>query len=316
MRKMLSLICCAVLAFTMVGCTADNNKENGKIKIIATLFPQYDFTRQIVGDKADVELLLPAGVESHSYDPTASDIINIGKSDMFIYTGKYMEVWADKVIKSSNSKKLKVVDASKGITLEKEESHEEEDHDEHDNDEHDEHNHEYDPHIWTNPQFAKTMVDNIVEGLCEVDKENADYYKENAEKYKKELDRIDSEFENVVSTSKHTELFFAGRFALKYFAERYNLKYTSAYDSCSTETEPSAKAVSNIIKQMNEKKIKVIFYEELVDPKVANTIANETGAEPLVLHSSHNVSKDEFKAGKTYIQIMEQNIVNLRKGLN
>ena len=311
MKKILSLICCAALVFSMAGCTNGIKKDNGKLKIIATLYPQYDFAKQIVGDKADVELLLPAGVDSHSFDPTASDIINIGKSDMFIYTGKYMEVWADKVIKSTKSKKLKVVDTSKGITLDKPEENEEEGHEEPE-----EHHHEYDPHIWTDPQYAKIMVDNIVKGLCEIDEKNADFYKANAEKYKKELDRIDSELKDVVSTSKHTELFFAGRFALHYFAERYNLKYTAAYDSCSSETEPSAKAVSEIIKQMKEKKIKVIFYEELIDPKVAKAIAKETGAEPLVLHSCHNVSKDELKSGKTYIQLMEQNIINLRKGLN
>lgn len=312
-RKILGFIIAVVLTFTLVGCTANNNKDNGKIKIITTLFPQYDFAKQIVGDKGDVELLLPPGVESHTYDPSASDIVNIGKADMFIYTGEYMEVWADKVIKNIKGKDVKIVDVSKGITLKHIE--EQEGFDDHDDD-HDEHDHEFDPHIWTNPQYAKIMVDNILDALCEIDKENADYYKENAEKYKAELDRIDSEIQDVVDSSKHNELFFAGRFALSYFAERYGLEWTAAYDSCSTETEPSAKAVSQIIKEVKEKNIKVIYYEELVDPKVANTIAKETGAKPLILHSCHNVSKDEFEKGVTYISIMEQNIINLREGLN
>jgi len=321
MKKLMSIILSAVIFMGFSGCINNNSStaDDGKIKIIATLFPQYDFAKQIVGDKANVELLLPPGVDSHSFDPTPSDIVDINKSDMFVYTGEYMEVWAENLISGMESKNVKIVDVSAGISLTKEaDEHHHDDAEEHQEDaeEHEEHHHEYDPHIWTNPQFAKIMVDNILAGICEVDSENADFYKQNAEKYKAELDRIDSEFESIVSSSKHKEIFFGGKFAMYYFAERYGLEWVAAFDSCSTETEPSAKVVAQMISEMNEKDIKVIFYEELIDPKAAKTIAEETGAKPLLLHSCHNVSKDDFKKGVTYISLMEQNIINLREGLN
>ncbi len=310
-KKLLCIVSATFIALSLFGCTTGNRKDSGKLKIVTTLFPQYDFARNIAKDKADIELLLPAGVESHSFDPTANDIISINKSDVFIYTGKYMEVWAEKLITDLDKDAVKIVDVSKGINLVKE------DEEEHEDDEHeDEHDHEYDPHIWTDPQNAKIMVDNITEALCEADKDNAEFYRKNAEEYKAQLDSLDNEFKSIVSESKHKELFFGGRFALYYFAKRYDINWTAAYDSCSTETEPSAKAVSEIIKQMKEKKIKVIYYEELVDPKVANTIAKETGAKALLLHSCHNVSKSDFDNGETYISLMKKNAENLWEGLN
>lgn len=308
-KKFFAVALSAILLISLAGCMPQRNTDNGKINIIATLFPQYDFARQIAGDKANVTLLLPPGMDSHSYDPTPSDVINISKSDIFIYTGKYMEVWAENLISGLDTSKVKVVDASNGVTLHKEEEDEDEP-------VKDEHHHEYDPHIWTNPQYAKIMVDNIVTALCEADAQNADYYKNNAEAYKKELDRLDNDFQQVVSSSKHKEIYFGGRFALYYFAERYGLKWVAAFDSCSTETEPSAKVVAQMISEMKQKDIKVIYYEELVDPKAAKAIAAETGAKTLLLHSCHNVSKEDLSNGVTYLSLMEQNVKNLKEGLS
>ncbi len=313
MRKLfIAVLSLVVMLSTFVGCSTKKNDSDKPI-IMTTLFPQYDFARQIAGDKANVQLLLPTGVESHSFDPSAADIVNISKADLFVYTGAEMEPWAEHIIESIDDKDVKIVDASKNITMLKGHDHDHEE--EHEHDVH-EHHHEYDPHIWTDPSNAKIMVDNILNALCEVDEENKDYYKEKAESYKEELTSLDNDFEKLVDSSKHTELFFGGRFALAYFAHRYDIDYTAAYDSCSTETEPSAKVVAEIITQMKEKDINVIYYEELVDPKVANTIADETGAKALLLHSCHNVTSDEMDKGVTYISLMKQNLENLREGLN
>lgn len=351
MKKILTVILVVLLASALFGCTQNQNtsdlnqneEENNKIKIVTTLFPQYDFTRQIAGDKAEIVLLLPPGSESHSFEPTPNDIITIDNSDIFIYTGKYMEPWADKIIQSSDNEDIHILDVSNGITLVKEEhdhdhehdedhdhEHEEneeneehedyEDHEDHDHEheeheEHEGHSHEYDPHIWTNPVMAKKMVDNIAASLCYVDPENASYYKENAESYKEKLSELDAEFREIVDNGSRNKIYFGERFALYYFTEEYGLEYKSAYDNCSSETEPSARDIAQIIDEINEYNIPVVYYQELTDPKVSRSISEDTGVEILLFHSCHNVSKEDFKNGITYLEIMKQNAENLKKGL-
>ncbi|HML36350.1 MAG TPA: metal ABC transporter substrate-binding protein [Bacillota bacterium] len=313
MKKALTLILAAVLAVSLLaGCAADSTADNpaqndsgggklkddaasGKLKIVATLFPQYDFARQIAGDKAEVTLLLPPGMESHSYEPTPSDIIEINGSDLFIYTGKHMEAWAQKIIDSmkDNGSHSFVLDASQGIELVN-----------------------GDPHIWTDPLAAKQMAANILDALCSADPSNAGYYKENAADYSKKLDDLDAKFKSIVSSGKRNEIIFGSRFALYYFVTRYGLEYESAFDSCSEETEPSAKAVVGLIQKVKSDKIPVVYYAEIEDPKVARSISAETGAKLLLFHSCHNVTKEEFENGATYLSLMEQNAENLKEGLN
>lgn len=317
MKKIMALFTSAIVLF-MTACstqTADgaNLKDNtDKIQVSATLFPQYDFTREIAGDKAEVTLLLPAGMDSHSYEPTPSDIIQINKADIFIYTGEYLESWANDIVGDIDQSKTKVLDVSTGISLIKEED---EHHGEEEEEHEEEHHHEYDPHIWTSPVIAMSMVDNIADSLCEVDPENADYYKENAENYKNELTELDSNFKEVVANGKRDTIYFGGKFAMYYFTQEYGLDYVSAFDSCSGETEPSAKVMSEIISGINENNVPVIYYEEIAEPVVANMIAEETGAKPLLLHSCHNVTPEELKNGISYIDLMKQNVINLREGL-
>lgn len=314
MKKLLSLFTAAILVF-MTSCASDSSgfsDDSGKIKISATLFPQYDFARQIAGDKAEITLILPSGMDSHSYEPTPSDIININKSDLFIYTGEYLESWANDIVGDIDTDKTHVLDVSSGIQLVKEED--EHHHDDEDGDEH--HHHEYDPHIWTSPVIAMQMADNIAEALCETDSINSDYYKQNAENYKKQLQELDSEFKEIVADGKRNTIYFGGKFALYYFTQEYGLDYVSAFDSCSGETEPSAKVMSEMISSIKENNIPVIYYEEIAEPTVANMIADETGAKPLLFHSCHNVTPEDFKNGTTYIDLMKQNAVNLREGLS
>lgn len=313
MKKLLSLFTAAILVF-MTSCASDSSgfsDDSGKIKISATLFPQYDFARQIAGDKAEITLILPSGMDSHSYEPTPSDIININKSDLFIYTGEYLESWANDIVGDIDTDKTHVLDVSSGIQLVKED-------DEHHHDDEDEegHHHEYDPHIWTSPVIAMQMADNIAEALCETDSVNSDYYKQNAENYKKQLQELDSEFREIVADGKRNTIYFGGKFALYYFTQEYGLDYVSAFDSCSGETEPSAKVMSEMISSIKENNIPVIYYEEIAEPTVANMIADETGAKPLLFHSCHNVTPEDFKNGTTYIDLMKQNAVNLREGLS
>lgn len=315
MKKIFSAFL-SVMFILMTACSSSgNNTENNsdKIKISATLFPQYDFARQIAGDKADISLLLPSGMDSHSYEPTPADIISISKSDMFIYTGEYLESWANDIVSDIDNEKTYVLDVSHDIQLVKED--EEHHHDDDEEEEEGGHHHEYDPHIWTSPVIAMQMVDNIADALCEIDSENSEYYRTNADNYKSELSELDSDFRKVVAEGKRNTIYFGGKFAMYYFTQEYGLDYVSAFDSCSGETEPSAKVMSEIISGIKENNIPVIYYEEIAEPVVANMIADETGAKPLLLHSCHNVTPAEFKDGVTYIDLMKQNVINLREGL-
>ncbi len=332
-KKILVLSVIMILAVSAAsGCSPDRTEQitsspevsaGDKISIVTTLFPQYDFARQVAGDKAEVTMLLPAGVESHSYEPKPEDIIRINSSDLLIYTGQYMEPWAQRIIDGISNKDVVVLDVTKSIELSKVEEHEHEedaDHEEHEHEEdadHEEHDHEhlFDPHVWTDPNNAKIMVDNIAASLCLLDPANAEYYVKNAVEYKGKLDALDKEFREIVSSGSRNEIIFGGRFAFHYFVKQYGLEYEAAYDSCSTETEPSIKVVAELIDEIKAEKFPVIYYEELSTPKVAQSISDETGAKMLLLHSCHNVSKDEFENGVTYLLLMKQNAENLREGL-
>lgn len=338
------LILIAAVGIFSAGCARSGGIENDdtadtsdkKIKIVATLFPQYDFARQIAGDYADVTLLLTPGMESHSYDLRPADMIEIKESDMFIYTGKYMETWAQTIIDSLDDSVM-VVDVSEGITLEKEEDYFVDEHDDHehehedaDDDEHDDdhdghsheghshegHTHEYDPHIWTSPVYAMQMVENIADALIAEDAAHAAEYRKRADEYIEQLKEVDAAFRQVSDEAEHKTIFFGGRFAMTYFIREYGFGCVSAYHDCSAESEPSISSVMRMIDEIKETGAKAVFYEELVDPKVARTIAEETGVKLLLLHSAHNVSRKEYEDGVTYLDIMWQNVENLKEGLN
>lgn len=310
----------SIISLLLVGCskseTTDSKVAEGdntpKIKVVTTLFPQYDFVNQVGKDAVEVKMLLKPGVESHTYEPTPSDIVDINKADIFLYTGDEMEPWVSKILDSLDGDVM-IVDLSKNITLDEVEDH---DHDHEDEESDDDHVHSYDPHIWTNPLNAKVMVEDIKVALCEVDKTNAMTFENNAKEYLASLDQLDQNIRDMVKEAKRNEVVFGGRFAFHYFFEEYGLDYVSAYDSCSSETEPSAKVIATIIDKVKEDEIPVIFYEELANPKVAESIASATGAKTLLLHSCHNVSTDDYKNGATYLSLMYQNLENLKEALN
>lgn len=322
-RKLQAVLSMAVIiCLLLVGCskseTTDSKVAEGnnipKIKVVTTLFPQYDFVNQVGKDAVEVNMLLKPGVESHTYEPTPSDIIDINKADIFLYTGDEMEPWVSKILDSLDNDVM-IVDLSKNITLDEVEDHDH-DHEHEDEESDDEHVHSFDPHIWTNPLNAKVMVEDIKTALSEVDKTNAAAFETNANEYLASLDQLDQDIRDMIKGAKRDEVVFGGRFAFHYFFEEYGLDYVSAYDSCSAETEPSAKVIATIIDKVKEDEIPVIFYEELANPKVAESIASATGAKTLLLHSCHNVSTDDYKNGATYLSLMYQNLENLKEALN
>lgn len=292
----------------MAGCQ-NKREDSGKLKVIATLFPQYDFARTLAGDKAQVELLLPLGVESHSFDPKPSDIVAINNCSVFLYTGKYMESWAEQLVSGIDTSAVRVVDLSSGITLDKEAEHDGEEGN------HEGHDHAFDPHIWTSPVNAMRMVRAIADSLCAADEANAAFYRANEEQYLAELKQLDNDFRALAKNAVRKDIIFGGRYPFHYFEKEYGLNHIAAFDSCSAETEPSAAAIASIINKVKQENIPVVYYEELTEPKVARSICGETGAKMLLLHSCHNVSKTEYEQGATYLSLMRQNLENLKEGL-
>ncbi len=303
MKRIPSVIISAVLLFTCL--TFGGCAEKGEKKIIATLFPQYSFARTIAGDNFEVELLLAPGTESHTYDPSTADAFTISNAALFLYTGDEMEPWAGSLLSSLGKDAPKTVNCSEGVELH-------EDHTDHD---HEAHAHGADPHIWLDMEYACVMADNICEGLCGIDPENADTYRANTEKLKAELMKIDSDFEEMFSEADTKTIVFGGRFSHIYFIELYGLDYISAYKSCDTAADPSLSDIAEVVNYIKSNDVKIIYHEELTDPKVARSIADETGIVLREFSTAHNVTAEQLEKGVTFEDIMRQNLENLREGL-
>jgi zinc transport system substrate-binding protein len=309
-----------VLLFAFEACqkTGQTTAEQKKLQIVTTLFPLYDLTKHITDDKATVTLLLPPGVEAHSFEPKPGDMMKINAADLFIYTGKYMEPWVENIVKSVDNKKLLVIDTSKGIALKEGSGDDDHDHQQiglHKPEGVYEHSHgKYDPHIWLDFVNAQKMVDNILEGLMQRDPVNKDFYVKNANAYKAKLQELDKQFKDALSRCKKDIFVHGGHFAFNYLAHRYNLHYISAYEG-SPNAEPSPKRIIELKKTIQEHNIHYIYYEELIMPRIADIIAKETGAKLLKLNGAHNIGKDDLEQGKTFMDLMEENLKNLKVGL-
>ncbi len=348
-----------------------SSEENGKLKVAVTLFPYYDFVRQIAGNQVDLQMVIPAGMDSHSFEPTPADIRTIQHADILISNGGTMEHWLDETLAALDTTNMTIVTMMDYVDAVEEEivegmedadhdhehthvyvaadhdhsgetpeehaahAHEDDDHDhsgetpeEHaahsyeedtrsyvDHDGHEEEI-EYDEHIWTSPVNAMKLVDVIGDTLAEADPAHADTYHQGAENYKKELEEIDSGFREVSANRKRNMIVMGDKFPFRYLADEYQLDYRAAFSGCSSDTEPSAKTIAYLIDKVKEEQIPTVYYLELSSHRVSEIIGEETGAEPLLLHSCHNVTRAQFDAGVTYVQLMRQNIENLRKGID
>ena len=295
---------CLVLLLAPLGAWAQGLTEE-KITVVCTLFPQYDFVRQLAGDRAEVRLLLPPGAESHNYEPTPKDMIEIQNADMFVYTGSQMEPWAERILEGIDTSSVSVVDGSKGIELIAS------DHD-HDHDHAEEGG---DPHFWLDLTRAAQMLDNVRAGLVEADPEGQALYDQRAKEYTDKLIALDAQIAEVAKGGVRDEIVFGGRFAFSYFVKRYHLHYLAAYDSCSTDVEPSVRVLAQLIEEIKSKGIPVVYYEELVDSKVAQSIADQTGAKLVLFSAAHNVTPQQLEEGVTFLSLMEDNKEALREGL-
>lgn len=309
-----------VLLSALSGCGPQLSQDESKVQVVSTLFPYYDFARQIGGDRVEVTLLLSPGRESHSFEPTPLDVIRISEADVFLYNGGEGEVWVDETMDAYDApdqvvcRMMDYVDVLEEELVEGMEAEGGHDHD-HEGHEEDSDEIEYDEHIWTSPVNAKLLAQAVCDALTKADPEGADYYAANLEAYQAQLDELDAAFRQVVAEGKRDILVFGDRFPLLYFCKTYGLRYRAAFQGCSSDTEPSVKTLAYLIDKVNEEHIPVVYHLELSSEAITNVICESTGAKSLQFHSCHNLSREDFEQGATYLSLMWQNVEALKEGL-
>lgn len=339
---------CAALTAGGCGLEMGNSDSAGeregageKLSVVTTIFPPYDFVREIAGDNVELKMLLKPGEESHSYEPTPQDIIAIQESDVFIYTGGENDVWVEDILSSmpeSGCRTLRLVDCVDTVEEEHVEGMKESpghDHEEHDHEEYDHgedetedeaedeaedkaeaHSvHEIDEHVWTSPVNAAVIAEEIKELLVAADPSNAAVYEENGKAYIRELDRLDGEFREVAENAGTSLLIFGDRFPFRYFADEYGLDYYAAFPGCAGDTEPSAATMVFLINKVKEEQVPCVLKMELSNSDIADAIAEATGTYVKVFYSCHNLSAEDFENGETYLSMMEKNVQTLKEVL-
>ena len=320
MKRFWSILVIGYLALSVLaGCgsqqaSSSEGAESGqsqgeKLSVYASFYPMFDFAKKIGGDKAEVTNMVPAGTEPHDWEPTASDVTGLEKADIFIYNGAGMEHWAQDVLDSLQNKDLIVVEASKGISLM--EGHEDEE--EHAAESGEEEAEQYDPHVWLSPVNAKAEMENIKNAFAQADPDNKDYYEANFEKYAGELDALDKEFKDTLSPLPNKDIIVAHQ-AFGYLCAAYGLNQV-AIEGLAPDSEPDPARMADIIKFAEEHQVKVIFFEELVSPKVAEAIAKATNAKTETLNPLEGLSDEELAGGSDYLSVMRQNLQVLKEAL-
>lgn len=313
MKKILSILICAVLCITVMCSCGDNGTSHGGLKIVCTAFPQYDYVRNILGTSDSVTLLLDDGADLHSYEPTATDIIEIASADLFIYIGGVSDSWVEGALKSANSDSLKAValmdmvetyDVDYVAGMEKEHNHNHEG------------EHEKDEHIWLSLRNSAKVTQILCDIICEIDTANAEKYKSNAQNYINSLNELDGEYKAVVESAKRKTLLFADRFPFRYLVEDYFLEYHAAFSGCSSESEASFQTMAFLIDKTKELNLPVVITIEGSDGSIAEMICKETGAKTVTLDSCQSVSAADIENGTSYINIMKNNLEILREALN
>lgn len=362
LRKSVVFIVTISMILGMAGCGKTTEKEdNYRLKIVTSLFPYYDMARAVIGDVKgiDLKMTVTPGQDSHSFEPTPSDVIQMENADVLIYNGGSLETWIDTLLDSLNNKnqiQMKMMDYVDVLNEEivegmdtrfeehdhdehshkednhnkekhKEDSHSEEKHKEdnysedssndsefHNEDSEEEHE-ETDEHIWTSPVNEIIMTEKICETLSKALPEEKENFQKNAESYISQLKELDNEFRTIVENAKTNEIIFADKFPLQYFAKEYGLKYYAAFPGCGSDMEPSAKTIGFLVDKIKEDNIKAVFYLELSSHIVADAIETDTGAKPLQFNSCHNITQKQFDSGVTYVDLMKENVNNLKIAL-
>lgn len=319
--KQTILIIMVLTVLVLAGCSTQTTKndvidnQNNKLTFVTTVFPLYEFAKEVGGDKVEVTLLLPPGAESHSFEPKPSDIKKIENADAFIYVGEIMEPWAHDILEGSNNKNIQVIDASSLVTLlESNHDYHEEEHEE-ELEEHDHENEAYDPHIWLDFRNDQKIIQKIEKVLSFLDSENSEIYSKNANSYITKLQALDQRYMNELSSCNQDEFLVGGHNFFGYLEHRYNLEGISAIENLEPNTEPTPKRIKEITDVAREHNIKYILTEVLVSKQMAEAIATESGAQVLTFNPAANLAKDDFDKGVTFVAVMEDNLETLKTAL-
>mgnify|MGYP002793520252 FL=1 len=292
------------MTFAFCSC-GEVERSTGKISVVTTIFPYYDFARSVSKGTCDVDMLLKPGSDVHSFEPTPSDILKIRNADLFIYNGGESDEWVDSILESLGDTDkpvvMKMTDYVKPLT--------EMDADHHAEDEEDE-------HIWTSLDNAKTLVSKISDEVSKLDSKNKSIYHRNGLDYIEKISKVQSEIENIVNSSESKKIVVGDRFPLLYFATEFSLDWECAFPGCSTETEPSLDRLSKLTDTIEKDKIKTILKLEMSENKVADTLADETNTKVRTFYSAESVSKEDFANNITYVDLMERNNNALKEALS
>ena len=309
MKKIIvSVLLVLVLLFS---CTA---QAEGSLHIVATIFPEYDWVLQILGEDSDAEvtLLLDNGVDLHSFQPTADDIISISDCDVFLYVGGESDAWVDEVLSAARNTDMRVINllAVLGDSAKQEELKEGMEAEEEDEDEI-----EYDEHVWLSLRNARTLVNAVCEALCEADAENADTYRANTEAYIRMLDELDKAYTETVENAEMKTLLFCDRFPFRYLTEDYGLDYYAAFSGCSAESEASFETMAFLTEKRKELELKHVVILEGSDGRLAQTVSGGQ-CDILTLDSMQGTTLKDVENGCTYLSVMEKNLETLKQALN
>ncbi len=305
MKKIISLFLCALLLLSFCSCKAE--KDDGKPNIVATIFPPYDFARAVCGEFMNVEMLLPEGSESHYFEPSLSDIAKIRSADLFIYAGNSIEPWVEDVLEVLEGSDTAVLNITDGVKLLKEESVVPGSHT---------HSHsENDEHIWTSLKISMSIIEKIKDEICQIDPENEAVYEKNCQDYVNQLDSLDKDLRNSLRSAEHSTLVFADRFPFRYLANDYKIECFAAFSGCSSDSEPTLAAISALTGKIKENSLPCVITLETTKGSVAQKIADSAKVEVMMLHSCHNITKEQMAKKITYIDLMRDNIKVIKEAL-
>lgn len=317
MKKLLYTALAAILALCLLaGCaaTAGSAISTDTLTIVTTIFPHYDFARAVCGNSANITMLLRPGAESHSFDPSPADAMAIQNADVFIYTGGHGDAWVETILQSAKTDGMVVLRMMDYVQTVEEENFLEASHEEHAQSA--ETIRHTDEHIWTSPKNAVVMVSAIANALQQAGYDTNGNFEKNAQEYIAKLENLDATFRDIVATAQRSTIVVGDRFPFQYFTNEYGLTYHAAFPGCSTDSNPSAGQVANLIDIVRQQQLPYIYTIELSTGSVARVISEETGCGILTLESCHTLTQQQFEAGETYISLMEKNAENLQKGLN
>lgn len=321
-KRILALLLAAATALTLCACApTGEDAEDGRLQVVCSLFPYYDFVREIGGVYVSPHLLVAAGREAHSFEPTPMDVIRVSRADVFVYNGGEGEQWVDEILDSAGENiptVLRMMDYADTLAEEPLAGHDDHDHADHDHehdDDHDSDDIEYDEHIWTSPVQAMKLCGAICDALCAADPAHAAAYRSNLQEYLGQLAELDVAFRQVCSEKKRSLLVFGDRFPLLYFCREYGLDYRAAFHGCSSDTEPSLYTLKFLIDKVRQQDIPVVYALELSSRKVADAIAETTGATVETFYSCQTVSQADWAAGEGYVSLMRRNVAALREGI-